>query len=101
MGAPVTSVLAFDRNGTNRTDSFSGTDFRLGPSAMWVRLPSPGLGADLDRFPGVVQPWGAGRVEVADGLDGHGVEGGGGGDVDLLDDLGAEAAGEPRCPPRA
>lgn len=37
---------------------------------------------------------GIGQVQVADGLDGHGVEDGGGGDVDPLDDPGAEAADE-------
>ena len=58
----------------------------------------PSLGADLNRFPGPVQPRSAGQVQAANGFDGHGVEDGGGGDIDPLDDLGAEAAGEPPVP---
>src|ERR1019366_4575929 len=51
-------------------------------------LAEPGLGAYLDGFPGAAEGWGVGQVQVADRVDGHGVEDGGGGDVDALGDLG-------------
>src|SRR5271166_1615940 len=50
--------------------------------------PDPGLGAELDRVPGAAERRGVGQVQVADRLDGHGVEDRGGGHVDPLGDLG-------------
>src|SRR5262249_54956955 len=48
----------------------------------------PGLGAHLDGFPGAAEGRGVGQVEVADAVDGHAAEDGGGGNVDALSDLG-------------
>src|ERR1035438_3042111 len=48
----------------------------------------PGVGAHLDGVPGAAEGWGVGQVEVAEAVDGHGVEDGGGGDVDAFGDLG-------------
>ena len=50
--------------------------------------PDPGLGAHLDRVPRAAQRRGVGQVQVADRIDGHAVEDGGGRDVDALGDLG-------------
>jgi AcrR family transcriptional regulator len=62
----------------------------LGDRAVIVPLggPEPGLGTHLDCVPGAAERRGVGQVQVADCVDGHVVEDGGGGDVDPLGDLG-------------
>jgi hypothetical protein len=50
-------------------------------------LPVPGLGADLDCFPGAAKRWGVGQIEVAHLLDRHVGENGRRGDIDPLGDL--------------
>ena len=52
----------------------------------------PGLGAIWIASHGLPERRGVGQVEVADGVDGHVVEDGGGGDVDAFGDFGVPVA---------
>jgi hypothetical protein len=52
------------------------------------------LRGGLDRVPGCAEGRGVGQVELADLLDGHGVEQGGGVDVDAFGGFGASGADE-------
>jgi hypothetical protein len=55
-------------------------------------MPDPSLSTHLDGVPGAAQRRGVGQVEVADGVGGHAVEDGGGGDVDAFGDFGVPVA---------
>ena len=55
-------------------------------------LAGPGLGGHLDGVPGAAERWGVAQVQLAEPLDGHVVEQGGGRDVDALGHLGAMVA---------
>ena len=46
------------------------------------------MGTHLDGVPGAAKRWRIGQVEVAEPIDGHGVEDGGGRDVEAFGDLG-------------
>src|SRR5579875_732772 len=65
---------------------------RFIPPMLRSRGAGPGLGAGLDGVPGAAERRGVGQVQVADGVDGHAVVDGGGGDVDPLGDLGVLVA---------
>ena len=57
-------------------------------------LAGPGLGGDLDGVPGGSEGRGVGEVELAEVLDAHAVEQGGGEGVDALGGLGGAGADE-------
>jgi hypothetical protein len=50
------------------------------------------VGGELDGVPGAPERRGVAEVQVAEALDGHVVEHGGGGDVDAFGDLGVVVA---------
>ena len=58
--------------------------------SWWSRTQA--LGGHLDGVPGRAERWGVGQVEVVEGVDGHVVVDGGGGDVDPFGDLAAALA---------